>query len=197
MKANPQTQSAPFYAVSGPSGSGKTSVCRKIAEEMGWYYSVSHTTRPQRPSEINGRDYFFVTEAEFLKLSEEGEFLEWAKVYDNYYGTSRKIIQKKLAEGCGVIVDVDTQGASNIRRMIPNSVLIFIKTQELNDLRSRLQERGRDTDSEIEKRMSKAQSEINHIPEYDHVIVNDNFEHALDQIRSIIKANQDKGFHTS
>lgn len=177
----------PFFAVSGPSGSGKTSICRKMAAEFGLYYSVSHTSRPQRENEVNGKDYFFVTRQEFENLQSQGEFLEWAQVYDNLYGTSKRIIEEKLGQGQGVIVDVDTQGADSIRNLMPHVVLIFIRTPHLEDLTERLKIRGRDSLDEIAKRMKNAESELSHIKEYDHVVVNDDFDRAASEVKAIIQ----------
>lgn len=183
---NQESHKVPFFVISGPSGSGKTSICRKIAKEYNWYYSVSHTTRAQKDSEINGRDYFFVTENDFLKLKDQGEFLEWALVYDNYYGTSKKIIEDKLLAGQGVILDVDTQGAANIKKIIPQAILVFIKTVDVKELKKRLVVRDRDSSQEIDKRIEWAEHEINHIGQYKYVVVNDDLERAVTEIKNII-----------
>lgn len=177
---------APFFVVSGPSGSGKTTICREIANEFGWYFSISHTTRAQRKNERDGYDYYFVDEASFKEMMSRGEFLEWAQVYGNFYGTSKKIIEQKLSEGCGVILDVDTQGAANIKKLMPQAVLIFIKTKTLDDLKMRLEKRGRDATEDISRRLKNAQTEMSHTGEYDHVICNDELIAALTEMRKII-----------
>lgn len=177
---------APFYVVSGPSGSGKTTICRRIADEFGWYYSVSHTTRALREGEKEGVDYFFVNAAKFQDMIQKGEFLEWARVYDNYYGTSRQNIEERLKCGQGVILDVDTQGAAQIKKLMLKAILVFIKTVELDDLKARLKTRGQDDDGEIAKRMKNAQSELSHIGEYDHVIVNDDIKNSVQKFKLII-----------
>lgn len=181
-----KNKKAPFVVVSGPSGSGKTTLCRMIAKDNDWYYSISHTTRPQRAKEVNGRDYYFVGSGEFRDLVASGEFLEWAQVYDNNYGTSKRIIESKLAQGQGVVVDVDTQGASHIKKLYPEAVLIFIKTGTPEMLRQRLVLRGRDGQQEIDKRMKNAVTELEHVSEYDYVVVNDDLQQANSAIRAII-----------
>lgn len=177
---------ANFFVISGPSGSGKTSLCRKIANDNGFYYSISHTTRPQRENEVDGQDYFFVNEDEFMGMVETGDMLEWARVYDNLYGTSKSKVEKMLAEGRSVIVDVDSQGASQIKTLMPHAILIFIKTPSLDDLEKRLSKRGRDSSDEIQKRMSNAESELTHMKEYDHVVVNDDFEDSAVEIQKLV-----------
>ena len=178
---------APFYVVSGPSGSGKTSVCHAIANEYNWYYSVSHTTRTMREGEENGKDYYFVSVDEFKQMIEKGDLLEWAKVYDNYYGTSKKHIEERLQQGQGVILDLDTQGADQIKKLMPRAILVFIKTPDLDELRERLRNRGQDDEAEISKRMSNAENEMSHIDEYDHVILNDELDRAVNRFKEIIQ----------
>lgn len=181
-------KSPPLIVVSGASGSGKTSICRKIAAEFGLYYSVSHTTRPKRAKEEDGKDYFFVTTDEFKKLIKAGEFLEWAPVYDNYYGTSKRIIEEKLAAGMGVILDVDTQGAASIKALFPDAVLIFLNTPSLMDLQNRLTKRGRDSGDEIKKRVAYAENENAKMGQYDYVVLNDDFDRAVDEVKAIVRS---------
>lgn len=189
--SEPVAKKSPLLiVVSGASGSGKTSICRRIADEFGLYYSISHTTRPQRDKEMNGRDYFFVSREEFENLLARGEFLEWATVYDNFYGTSRRILEDKLKQGKGVILDVDTQGADAIRQLFPDAVTIYLSTLTLDDLASRLRSRGRDSDNEILKRLTYAESENAKMHQYDHVVVNDDFDEALDRVRDIVTRQQ-------
>lgn len=178
----------PLFVISGASGSGKTSICRKIAAAFGLYYSVSHTTRPRRNKEKDGVDYFFVTDDAFQKLVANGEFMEWARVYDNCYGTSRRIIENKLKSGTGVILDVDTQGAANIKKIFPDAVLIFLNTPTLQDLEDRLKERGRDSEDEIKKRIAYATGENAKMNQYDHVVVNDDFDRAFAEVSEIVRA---------
>lgn len=184
---NASPKKSPLIVVSGASGSGKTSICRRIAQEFGLYYSVSHTTRPKRDKEAEGQDYFFVTREEFQDLIAKGGFLEWAQVYDNFYGTSKKIITDKLHARQGVILDVDTQGAASIKKLFPEAALIFLNTPSLEELTDRLQKRGRDSDAEIKKRVAYAGNENAKMGQYDHVVMNDDFDRALDEVKGIIK----------
>lgn len=175
-----------LYVISGPSGSGKTTICRNIAGERGWYYSVSHTTRSKRENETHGKDYFFVSRKCFEVMKRHDEFLEWAKVYDHLYGTSKKMIQEKLHNGQSVILDLDTQGAANIKKAFPKSVLIFIETPDFFALKQRLNKRGSDSVKEIEKRLKQAEAEIKEKNRYDFIVVNDDLDEAVIQINRII-----------
>lgn len=178
---------SPFIVVSGASGSGKTTICRKMAQKFNLYYSVSHTTRQMRPSEENGVDYFFVSEDEFTAMIDKGDFFEWAKVYDNYYGTSKRIIEQKLEAGQGVILDLDTQGAEQIKEIFPSAVLLFIDTPSIEDLEKRLASRATDSFEEITKRVAHAEHEIAKKNQYDYVVINDNLEVADAEVREIIQ----------
>ncbi len=180
-------KSPPFVVVSGASGSGKTTICRQIAKNLGLYYSVSHTTRAKRPSEMHAVDYYFVPVSEFMGMVDKSDFFEWAKVYDNYYGTSKKIIQEKLSQGQGVILDLDTQGATQIKALFPESVLIFVDTPSLEDLRQRLHIRATDSAQEIAKRISHAENEIAKKGHYDHVVLNDQLPKALESVQKIVE----------
>lgn len=177
----------PVIVVSGASGSGKTTICRILSNELGLYYSVSHTTRAKRDCEVSARDYYFVTVDEFKTMIAAGDFVESAQVYNNYYGTSRRLIEWHLSQGRGVILDLDTQGATNIKKVFPKAALIFLQTPTMDDLRKRLVRRGRDSAAEIEGRLAYAQNELSKIDQYDHVIVNDNLDKAVDEARHIVK----------
>lgn len=172
--------------ISGASGSGKTTICRRIAEAHQWYYSVSHTTRPKRDTEQQGRDYYFVTRSDFLKMVEAGDFLEWAEVYGNLYGTSQKMIEDRLANGQGVILDLDTQGAAAIKKIFSQATLIFIDTRNIGELEMRLKTRATDSTEEIKRRVEYAEHEIGQKSKYDYVILNDNLAEALEKVESII-----------
>ena len=189
MKLNPQNNT-PLFVISGASGSGKTSICHKIADAFGFYYSISHTSRSQREKEKNGEDYYFISEDEFKTKIKYGDFIEWALVYDNYYGTCEKIILNKLEQNIPVIMDLDTKGALNLKSLYPeNAVLIFIETESLDELKKRLLSRNRDTLEDIEKRLSMAKDEIAKKERYDYVVLNKDFDVALSDVSKIVNKN--------
>ncbi|EKD42213.1 MAG: hypothetical protein ACD_73C00262G0002 [uncultured bacterium] len=178
---------APLIVVSGASGSGKTTLCRLVAQRLHFHYAVSHTTRPQRAGEFEAKDYYFVTKDQFDQMVKSGDFLEWAQVYDNFYGTSKKTLYDYLSKGQGVIVDVDTQGAQSIKEKVPESVTIFIQVPTLKELEKRLIDRRRDPPEVLQKRLKQATHEENQKDQYDHVIINDNLELAYSALERIIK----------
>lgn len=183
-----------LYILSAPSGAGKSSLIaallgKNTAQKM--MVSVSHTTRQPRPGEENGVHYHFVDVAEFELLIEQGAFLEYAKVFGgNYYGTSLPAIEKNIAAGIDVFLDIDWQGAQQIREKVPSVKSIFILPPSLAELEQRLIGRGQDSAEVIAERMSKAMDEISHYNEYDYVIVNDDFEQALADLQSILRAEK-------
>jgi guanylate kinase len=182
-----EIQKTYFYVVSGPSGSGKTSICRQIAAKYDWYYSVSHTTRTRRENEINEQDYYFISTDEFKTMLDAQKFYEWAEVYGNYYGTAIDTIKSRLDKGVSVIADVDTQGAAQIKKKNPEAVSIFIETPGIDELRKRLVQRGRDSSDEIQRRIKQAKAELAQKTEYDHIILNDDFDDALKKFDAIIQ----------
>jgi guanylate kinase len=173
--------------VSSPSGAGKTTLTRRLLAEFPQLeFSVSYTTRPQRAGEVNGRDYWFVTPAEFQAMVERHEFAEHAFVHDNRYGTAQAPIEAALAAGRDVIFDVDWQGGAELSRLWPkDSLKIFILPPDLASLEKRLRQRATDAPEVIETRLRKAREELEHYGEYQHLIVNDDIEHAYDLLRSI------------
>ena len=175
----------------GKNGSGKTFLANKLFD-LGFYRSVNYTTRPKRKNEINDLDYKFITNEEFENLIERNAFYEYAHVFDHYYGTSREIVEQWLNEGKDVLLDIDWQGARQIREQTPDAKGIFIVPPSLEELNRRLVTRATDAPEVIEKRMSKALSEISHYNEYDYVIVNDDFDESLLNMRSIILSNRQK-----
>lgn len=183
-----------LYILSAPSGAGKSSLIAALLEKdtaKKMMVSVSHTTRQPRPGEENGVHYHFVDVAEFELLIDQGAFLEYAKVFGgNYYGTSLPAIEKNLAAGIDVFLDIDWQGAQQIREKVPSVKSIFILPPSLAELERRLIGRGQDSSDVIAERMSKAMDEISHYNEYDYVIVNDNFEQALADLQSILRAEK-------
>ncbi len=183
-----------LYILSAPSGAGKSSLIAALLQqdaEKKMMVSVSHTTRQPRPGEAEGVHYFFVSVEEFERLIAQGAFLEYAKVFGgNYYDTSLPAIEKNLAQGIDVFLDIDWQGAQQIRAKMPNVKSIFILPPSLQELERRLIGRGQDSMEVIADRMSKAISEISHYDEYDYVIVNDNFAQALADLKHILRAEK-------
>ena len=177
-----------LFVISGPSGTGKGTICREILKDIRNEFSVSMTTREPREGEEHGREYFFVSHEEFIENINRNNFLEYATVFDNYYGTPKDIVLKKLEKGRNVILDIDVQGGLQVKAAMPEAVLIFILPPSLAVLRSRLEGRGTETPDVIEKRLSKAVNEIRLIGEYDYIVVNDDREEAADLARSIMKA---------
>ena len=180
-----------LYIVSAPSGAGKTSLVKALLDAQPHVrVSVSHTTRPMRPGEVDGVNYHFVSREEFVERMERGEFLEHAEVFGNLYGTSQRWLEQTLNEGYDLILEIDWQGAQQVRRLMPHARSIFILPPTQEALRQRLTNRGQDSDEVIEKRMREAVSEMTHYVEYDYLVINDDFAHALIDLQAIFRANQ-------
>lgn len=182
-----------LYIVSAPSGAGKSSLISAMLEKNPVYamkVSVSHTTRTARPGEEDGIHYHFVKRNEFESLIEQGVFLEHAEVFGNYYGTSRIWIEDNLKKGIDVFLDIDWQGARQIRQQMPEAKSVFILPPSNGELERRLNVRGQDSNEVIAKRMSEAKSEMSHYDEYDYIIVNDDFDAALMDFRAILRAER-------
>ena len=180
-----------LYIISAPSGAGKSSLVKALTDaDEQIRISVSHTTRAMRPGEVNGVHYHFVERTEFVKMIEHGDFLERAEVFGNLYGTSQRWIEKTLAEGLDLILEIDWQGAQQVRRLMPHAQSIFILPPSQHALRQRLTNRGQDSDEVIERRMQEAVSEMSHYVEYDHLVINDDFAHALEDLKAIFRARQ-------
>ncbi len=176
-----------LYIISAPSGAGKTSLVKRLTADLdNLVVSVSHTTRKQRPGETHGRDYFFVSEDVFQAMLEQQDFLEYARVFDNYYGTARQTVKENLHAGNDVILEIDWQGAQQIRKMLPECLSVFILPPSIQILEQRLRNRGQDSEHTITRRMRDAVAEMNHYDEYDYLLVNDVFDQALLQLKSII-----------
>ena len=181
-------KSARLFVVSGASGTGKTTLCRDLERELGLFFSVSATTRPPRVGEVEGRDYRFISREEFDKMVAEGRFLEWASVHGQFYGTPRDPIEASLREGRDVLLDLDTQGALNLKKIEPKAVLVFIKPPSLQELRKRLESRATDSPETIARRIARAEHEIEESVHYDHVVVNRDLEAAKQELKAIITA---------
>jgi len=180
-----------LFVVSAPSGAGKTTLCREIRLRLpDLSYSVSVTTRPPRPGEIDGADFRFVGEPEFREMLARGELAEWAIVHGNLYGTRARALEDALATGRDVLLDIDTQGAAQLRARYADAVLIFILAPSIKELEQRLRERRSDADAEIERRLVRAREEIALWRRYDYLIVNRDVKEAMEQLESIILAER-------
>lgn len=179
-----------LYIVSAPSGGGKSSLIKALLQRFNnddsLRLSISYTTRPPRPGEVNHVHYHFVSEAEFQDLIARHAFYEYATVFNYHYGTSREIVEQWIAQGKDVLFDIDWQGARQLRSQIPDACTIFILPPSLQELRSRLEKRSQDSEEVISRRMQQAVSEISHYPEYSYIITNDNFDESLLILHSII-----------
>jgi len=180
-----------LFIVSAPSGAGKTSLVQDLVQgDPRIIVSVSHTTRPKRPGEVDGRDYHFVDRERFSVLREQGGFLEYAEVFGQMYGTARSPVRERLAQGRDVILEIDWQGARQVRANLPAALSIFILPPSLQHLEQRLRGRAQDSPQVIERRMREARAEIAHFTEYDFLVVNDDFSLAVKQLHSIFQASR-------
>ena len=180
-----------LYIVSAPSGAGKTSLISELLKSIeGLEVSVSHTTRDMRDGEVHGEHYHFVTAEEFKLGIIDSLFLEHANVFGNYYGTSRTSVHERLAAGVDVILEIDWQGAQQIRLLEPSVRSIFILPPSVKELENRLQKRNQDSDEVISRRVAQAKEDVTHFVDYDHVIINDDFNTALENLRSIFQSQR-------
>ncbi len=181
-----------LYIISAPSGAGKSSLISSLLkDEPGdMRLSVSHTTRAPRRGEENGKHYHFVSRDEFKRLIEKDNFAEWAEVFGNYYGTSKTVIERTLALGIDVFLDIDWQGARQVKKLMPRAVGVFILPPSKEELKRRLTGRGQDSAGVIAGRMAQAVSEMSHYNEYEYVIVNDDFDNALGDLKAIIRSRR-------
>ncbi len=196
---NKRTQPKPLLiAFSAPSGAGKTTICKKLVQRHpDFKISVSATTRPPRPNEQDGVDYFFMSEEEFRKHIENKNFLEYENVHGHYYGTLRSKVEELLSQGYTVLFDIDVNGALNIKKQFPEAILIFIKPPSIEELRRRLRKRHTDDEAEIEKRLQRLQFEYERAKLFDYIVVNDNLERTIRQIEEIIETHRSGKSHVS
>jgi guanylate kinase len=195
--STPATRKGQLWVIAAPSGAGKTSLVRALLErDPTLRFSISYTTRARRSSEVEGRDYFFVPKEKFLEMAQNDAFLEHACVFDNWYGTGREHVANLLATRSSVVLEIDWQGARQVRQRAPDSHSVFILPPTVAELERRL--RGRKTDSEavIARRLEDARSDMTHWDEFDHVIVNDDFDKALDRLAAVI-AGREQGARTT
>lgn len=179
------------FIISAPSGSGKTTICRKLVERVeNLELSVSYTTRPRRPGEVDGRDYYFIDDAKFDKMKVCNEFLEDAAVYGHRYGTSREAVRSIVSRGADVLLEIDVQGGRQVKAALPEAVPVAIFPPGIGALRERLFGRGRDTREEMESRLRAAAREIRELLEYEYLVVNDDLEAAVSRVEWIVRAHR-------
>ncbi|MDP2799967.1 MAG: guanylate kinase [Deltaproteobacteria bacterium] len=180
-----------LFVISAPSGAGKTTVCHRVLESIpDLAYSISHTTRPPRYGEKDGVDYFFVSEDEFLRMRERGDFLEWALVHNNYYGTAKRQISDCLGSGKDILLDIDVQGARQVRDQLSEVILIFILPPSWEVLEERLGKRQSDDEEALKLRMANARNEVRAVREYDYIIINDDLDEAVRNFKAIVQAER-------
>lgn len=180
-----------LYVVAAPSGAGKTTLVRLLLEqEAAVQLSISYTTRAPRAGEVDGREYHFVEATEFQAMIAREEFLEWAEVHGNFYGTSKKWIADQLAADRDVLLEIDWQGAQQVRKLFPQAIGVFILPPSMDELTRRLTGRGTDSADVISRRLAAAQAEMRHVGEFDYVIINDQLARALDDLRAVVRASR-------
>lgn len=182
---------AQLYVLSAPSGAGKTSLVKAACERLDdLVVSISHTTRPKRPNDVDGVDYHFTDETQFLEMIGRGEFLEHARVFDNLYGTSQRSVEQTLAKGIDVILEIDWQGADQVRRLMPDACGVYIVPPSQAILEQRLRGRASDSDDVIARRLQDAVEDMRHFSNYDYLVINQDFAQALDELCAIVLANR-------
>lgn len=181
-----------LFIISGPSGTGKGTVCNELIKHDNIFLSVSATTRDKRVGEQDGVTYFYITKEQFEAMIKDDMMLEYAEYSGNYYGTPKEAVEKMLAEGKNVILEIEAQGALKVKEKMPDAIMIFIVPPSIDELRDRLKKRGREADEEIEKRICTAKWELSQCPKYNYVLVNDNLEACVEKTLAIIKAANER-----
>lgn len=179
-----------LIVISGFSGVGKGTVVKNLVEKYGYSLSISATTRTPREGEVDGREYYFKSVAEFQNLIDYNGFIEWAQYVDNYYGTPRKFVEQEMEQGRDVILEIEVQGAMNVKKQYPDAIMIFVAAPSASALRERLVGRGTESEEVIDKRMKRAVEESEDINAYDYVVVNDDLEECVHRVHSIIVGNK-------
>lgn len=175
-----------LFVISAPSGAGKTTLCDKLRKNYkALEYSISYTTRKPRADEKDGIDYFFISEKQFLEMVENNVFVEWAKVHGNYYGTSKEFIEKSINSGKNIILDIDPQGARNLKKSVKDGIFIFVVAPSLKALEERLRNRRTESEEVLRLRLENAKNEVKLFKEYDYIILNNNFDKAYKELESI------------
>lgn len=188
VAAHPALLAPGIYIISAPSGSGKTTLVERLLRDVpGLHFSISYTTRPPRGPEQHGKNYYFVGRDEFLKMIDGNELLEWAEVFGNYYGTARRFLEESRGLGADLLLDIDVQGARQVRAKLPAAVSVFILPPSRQELEARLRRRSQDSEEVIQKRLSDARREIRGYEQYDFVLINDRLEHSASCLRAIVE----------
>ncbi|OAQ20385.1 guanylate kinase [Thermosulfurimonas dismutans] len=188
-------QAGLLLVISAPSGAGKTTLCRLLIERAGFSFSVSHTTRSPRSGEVEGRDYYFVDRKTFEEMIRKGEFLEWAEVHGNLYGTSWEEVNRRLSSGQDLLLDIDVQGASQVRKRLGSrAIFVFIMPPSLEELERRLRGRGTEDEITVARRLARAREEMNYASWFDYVVVNDEVERAFEDLLAIVRAERCRPF---
>lgn len=189
--AAPDAVAGTLFIVSAPSGAGKTTLVKLLMEhDLAIRHSVSYTTRAPRPAEVNGRDYRFIDIQTFLAMRERGDFLEWAEVHGNFYGTSRSWLEDEMRAGRDTLLEIDWQGAQQVRALLPEAVSIFIVPPSIEELERRLRGRGQDSEEVIQRRVAAALGELRHVNEFDFVIINKDLQEALRDLAAAVRASR-------
>lgn len=188
---NPSTHMPLVYIISAPSGSGKSTLVSKLMKLVpGLDFSVSYTTRPSRGSEQNGKQYYFISRDEFEQMIARDEFLEHANVFGNYYGTARRFLQEAAQQGHDLLLDIDVQGAQQIKRKLPDAISIFVLPPDRRTLERRLRERGEDAEQVIQRRLVTASREIENYDKYNYILVNDRLEESIDSLQAVVRSER-------